>query len=114
MEKNDLTTSSADIKERWLRDLAPKYFNMTDINLLNVGLFGYINEIMSSSLEDTLNSSSMYYNEVIPATAKLPQSIYAYASMTDDEDFNYTPASVPIALAIRSYDIINKATDTTK
>ena len=100
-----------DIQDKWLGEIAPKYFDMDDINLLRVGLFGYINETMATSFEDAVRLNSVLYNEIFPNKAVLPNSIYSYASLIHYNDFNAVPSIIPILLAIRKKDLLKKAVD---
>ena len=48
------------IKKMILEDIAPKYFKVEELNTLNVGLFGYVNETIATTTEDTYNTISTY------------------------------------------------------
>lgn len=98
-----------DLEEYWLKEIAPKYFDMKDISLNRVGLFGYINEIMSHSVESIANENSILYNEIFFKRAVLPQSIYAYASHYGIEDIMAKPATMGFALGIREDTLLKKS-----
>ena len=36
-------TNIGDIKDYWLKNIAPNYFSFEDINTYSTGIFGYIN-----------------------------------------------------------------------
>ena len=89
-----------------MEDIAPKYFNLDDITKLRVGLFGYVNEIESNGLEDSVNMMNILSNEIFPNKAILPNSIYSYAALGDFEDFNAKPAKLSFSLILRKEDLI--------
>lgn len=95
------------LQNKWLNDIASKYFELDNENLLRVGLLGYVNEVMSNSVEETNFMTNLYYNEIIPIRANLPDSIYAYASQVKFDSFTASPATLNFIIAIRKNDIIN-------
>lgn len=107
---NIINTTSYDIQNKWINDIAPKYFQVDDINMLRAGIFGYLNEIMSNSLEDSVNMTSILGNEAYPNKAVLPNSVYSYAALANFSNFNAVPATIPFVLGIRKEDIIKYAT----
>lgn len=108
---SEISSSVYNIEKKWLEEVAPKYFNVDEINLLQVGLFGYINEVMANSVEDNMYMLQVLSNEIFPNKAVLPNSIYSYAALAKYEDFNAKPASIPFILAIRKEDILKYADD---
>ena len=98
--------SSYTIQEKWLNEVAPNYFNVDEINKLRIGLFGYVNEAMANATEDSLHMHSILSKELFPNKAILPDSIYAYASLANFDDFYATPAKFNFILAIKKSDII--------
>lgn len=95
------------LQEQWLQNIAKNHFELDDENLLRVGLLGYVNEVMSNTVEDTNFMTNTYYNEIIPIRANLPDSIYAYASQVKYDGFTASPARQNFILAIRKEDILN-------
>ena len=98
--------SSYTIQEKWLNEVAPNYFNIDDINKLKIGLFGYVNEAMANVTEDSLYMHSILSKEIFPNKAVLPDSIYAYASLANFDDFYATPATFSFVLALKKSDIL--------
>ena len=103
-EKVNISTYT--IQEKWLDEVAPNYFNVDEINKLKIGLFGYVNQAMANVTEDSLHMHSILSKELFPNKAVLPDSIYAYASLADFQDFYAKPATLNFILAIRKSDII--------
>lgn len=101
-----ISSSVYNIQKRWLEEIAPKFLNIQDINKLKAGFFGYANEVMANSVEDNIHMHNIMSNEIFPNRAVLPNSIYAYSSLAQFEDFNAKPAIIPFVLAIKKADII--------
>lgn len=95
------------IKDFAIKELAPRYLNMDKINDLNVGLLGYVTELLSNVADDTFNAITMYINEMFPNTAVLPESIYSFASLFQINDLFSTSAEMDIMLFISEKDIIS-------
>ena len=106
MADNEIKSTSYDIQEKWLSEVAPKYFDVNDMNMLRVGLFGYTNEIQANSLEDNVNLMNLISNEVYPNKAVLPNSIYAYAALGDFNSFMAVGSTVNFTLALKKEDLI--------
>lgn len=97
------------LQDEWLEKVAENHFNVEEQNMLRVGLLGYINEVMSNITEDSGHMTNIYYNEIIPIRANLPETIYSNASLVNYEDFNATPAETFITLAIKKEHLIEKS-----
>lgn len=98
------------VKDYFISSIAPKYFNMDEINDLNVGLLGYTTEVGANTTEDTFNALSMYVKEAFPSMAQLPESLYNYAAILDIGELFASPSQVQILLLIKEKDIIEKGT----
>ena len=110
-DNNQINSSVYNIQDEWLNQIASRYFDINDINKLRLGLFGYVNEVMSDSLEDTIHLFNMYSNEIFPNKAVLPDSIYSYSALADYSEFNAVPAEIEFYLALRLNDVLAHATD---
>lgn len=98
------------VKEYIIGTVAPKYFNMDEVNDLNVGLLGMNTEIHANTTEDVFNALSMYVKEAFPNLAQLPESLYNYAATLDIDELFATPSYMKVALIIKENDIITKGT----
>ena len=110
MDKKDTNIVFPDgynMQEKWIKDVASKYFDLDNENMLRIGLLGYVNEVMSNSIEETNFMTNVYYNEIIPIRANLPDSIYAYASQVKFDGFTANAARLNFIIAIRKKDILN-------
>ena len=108
---NKLDISSFSIQNTWLEEVAPKYFNVDDISMLKIGLFGYVNDTFANAFEDSLHMQTIMSKEIFPNKAVLPDSIYAYSALADYTDFYAEGAVAPMVLVLKKDDVIKEATD---
>jgi hypothetical protein len=101
------------IREFALTELAPKYFEVNDINQLNTGLFAYVTDLIANTTEDTMNSLSMYIREIFPNIAELPETLYNNAARLQIDQLMATAASMDVILFISEKDILSKGTPRT-
>lgn len=94
------------IKNFTLTDIAPKYFDMDIISLQNVGLFGYINEVIANASEDLFNTVSLYSQEIFPHKAQIPENIYSYAAFYEVDNLFSIPAEMQTLLIVKEADIL--------
>lgn len=107
MDKN--YSSIYSIKDFAIKEVAPKFFNMDEVNDLNIGLLGYTTELISNLTEDNFNTITLYMNEMFPNLAVLPESIYNYAALFQIDGTFAVPAELDVMLFLAESDIINNA-----
>lgn len=98
-------SSIYNIKDFVRYTIMPKYWDMSQINDLNVGLLGMVTECESNNLEDALNTTTTYIKESFPNTAMMPSTIYDLAALFKMNNLFATPASMDIILLINENDI---------
>lgn len=98
------------IKEYMKDTIAPKYFNLDEIDDTNVGLFGYITEILANNVEDSFFATTMLFKEIFPVTAEDPESIYLMAALFQMDNHFATPATLGFNILIAEEDLISHAT----
>ena len=96
------------IKDFILNDIAPSYFNVDDISQLNVGLFGMLTDITSTTTQDNFNVTARYITELLPGKAVLPEFIYAEAANYGINDIFAKCSSCKAMLFIKEEDILGK------
>ena len=74
-------TNIGDIKDYWLKTIAPNYINFEDINTYESGIFGYVNEVMANTTEDAFNATNIARREFYPITAQYLSSLYKMATL---------------------------------
>ena len=84
-------TNIGDIKDYWLKNIAPNYFSFEDINTYSTGIFGYINEVMGTTTEDAFNATNIARREFYPITAQYLSSLYKMATLQSIE----IPLTIP-------------------
>lgn len=94
------------VKDFSLNTIAPKFFDIDEINTMNVGLMGYVTDLTSTVTEDTFNAISTHIREIFPNLAQMPETLYNHASMLDVEDLFAVPAKMGIILFVNEQDII--------
>lgn len=103
-------TSSAELQEYWIENIAPNYFKMDNINNYRVGIFGYINEVMSTSMMDITNAINIARREFYPTTALYMQSFYKMAALQRVALPTTTAAIAKAILVVPQNDIIENST----
>ena len=93
-------TSLYDIKDFALNTLGPKYFPEDVIEGYNVGLLGYSLDFMTNTTEDMFNTVPIVINEMFPNLAQMPDSIYNYASLFQEDNLLATPAVMECVLLL--------------
>ena len=93
-------TSLYDIKDFALNTLGPKYFPEDVIEGYNVGLLGYALDLMTTTTEDVFNTVPIVSNEMFPNLAQMPNSIYNYASLFQEDNLIATPAVMECVLLL--------------
>lgn len=98
------------IKEYFSNNVAPKYFNLDNIDDTNVGLFGYITEILANNIEDSFFATTMLFKEIFPVTAEDSESIYLMAALFQMDNHFVTPSTVKFNILIAEDDVISHST----
>lgn len=108
-------TSRYDIKEWLVTEVAPRYFDkIPNLSDLNVGLFGYINDVLAETTRDNYFAISTLYKEIFPQLAELPESIYNHALIYQLSNTFAIPAKCYFTMLIAEDSIINNSTTTSQ
>lgn len=103
-------TSTAELQDEWLTKIAPNYFDLDKINNYRSGVFGYINEVMSTVTMDTHNSINITRREFYPVTAQNPQSMNKMATLQHVGFPVATPGTCRAVLIFDEDEIIENST----
>lgn len=103
-------TNIADIKKYWLENIAPNYFGFDNINNYQLGIFGYINEIMANTTEDVFNAVNIARREFYPNTAMYKQSLFQMAVMQKITTPVSTAATAKAILIIPEKEVVERGT----
>ena len=74
-------TDPAQSLERWITEIAPKYFDFDTSELNRAGMFGYVNEVMSTVTMDGSRAMSNARREFYPTTATWAKSFYKMGAL---------------------------------
>lgn len=104
-------TNRYDIKDYMANVIAPKYFdNIKNKNDLNIGLFGYVTDVMSDIANDTMFTVSSLYKEIFPQLAELPESIYNHALIYQLNNVFANPSQVAFTILVAEDNILDNGT----
>ena len=107
-------SSIYDLKEFFTEQIAPKYFReIENLNELNVGLYGYITEILADTTKDSYFTVASLFKEIFPTEAELPESIYNHALLYQLNNIFATPSQVSFYILVAEDSVISKGTATT-
>lgn len=99
----------ADIKDHWLKVIAPNYFDFDNYNNYQVGIFGYVNEVMGEAVEDAFSAVSTARREFYPITAEYMSSLYKMATLQQIDIPLTTPAHCKCALILNQQEVIDNS-----
>ena len=68
--------NNSEMKKWWIEKIAPNFLEMEDTNLYVTGVFGYVNEVMGTIMEDSMETVNAVRQEFYPSSAKYMKSLY--------------------------------------
>lgn len=102
--------NNAEMKQWWLENIAPNFLEMEETNLYVTGVFGYVNEVIGTIMEDSCETVNAIRQEFYPSSAKYMKSLYKMATMQRLDLPMVTPATAQFILLIKTSDIIDNGT----
>lgn len=102
--------NAADIVEYWHKNVAPKYFNMDNVNSYRSGTLGYIDDIVATATEDTAHAVMIARREFYPNTARYTKSLYRHAAARQMNAPMAVPPTANMLLMIQQSDILKYGT----
>lgn len=100
-------TNPADAYNFWLTNIAPKYFNFDVKELHRTGVFGYVNEVMSTIENDNAHAVSIARREFYPTTAQYTKSLYKMAALQQLSYPLANPAEASAVMLMKEDEILN-------
>ena len=101
-------TSVYDIKDWMVSTISPKYFDeVKNLTELNVGLYGYITEILSNTVKDGYFAIGSLFKEMFPTCAEIPKSIYDHAILFQLSNVFANASKVPFTILLSEEAVIN-------
>lgn len=99
-------TSSTDAMQKWIDDIAPKYFDFDASLLHRTGVFGYINDVMSTVNLDTYHGVTIARREFYPNTAIYTKSLFKMAALQRIAYPLANPAQASCTLLLREAELV--------
>lgn len=96
--------------QKWLDEIAPKYFDFDTSELYMTSQFGYMNEVMSTVENDTHHAVSIARREFYPTTAHYLSSFYKMGALQQIGYPLANPATATAILIVKESDILRYAT----
>lgn len=103
-------TSSAEVQDFMINNIATNYFDFENVNNYRTGLFGYINEVIAQITMDTHNAINVARREFYPVTAENPRSFYKMAALQKIGLPLVTPGQCKAVLILDQDEVINNST----
>ena len=94
----DLTTDIYDIEEL-VNGIKAKYVDIPD-DTLSIGIYGYLTDIFSSTIENNLIAAAEYANEAVPTRAKFERNVLCHALSLGINSIRAVPAKMNVFLCI--------------
>lgn len=95
----------------WVDEISPKYFDFNTAELHRSGVFGYVNEVMATTENDSVRGIATARREFYPTTAKYEKSFYKMGALQQISYPLATPCNATAILLIKEEDIIKYATE---
>lgn len=103
-------TSTADVQDFMINNIATKYFDFENVNVYRTGLFGYVNEIIAQITMDTHNAINIARREFYPVTAENPRSFFKMAALQKIGLPLVTPGQCKAVLILNRDEVIDNST----
>lgn len=93
----------------YVNEIKKQYINVSE-DTLQMGMFGYLGEVFSNILQNSVIMASEYSNEGIPVKAKFEKNIITHALSLEVGNINATPASMSVLLGFLESDVLKNMT----
>lgn len=107
MENNVFTPDIYKISET-VNEVQKKYMSDPSSDTLSMGIFGYLNEMFSNVLQNTIIMSAEWGNEAFPIRAKFEKSILTNAVTYNIKDINAIPAKMTVMIGFIERELEEK------
>lgn len=90
--------------------LSENFFDVEDVSLLKVGMFGYTTSVMSNIMRNATYHRDQLYNEMFLVSANLNSTLYNYSKILNSNVELATPSQMQVAIKISLDDLQNIST----
>lgn len=94
-----------------VKELQKTYIEEETEDILAVGIYGYLADINSLQIQNSIVVAGELGNELFPARAKFPKNVIAHAIIQNITDINAVPAKMDIILGIEEEKLNNLFVD---
>ncbi|MGL5749293.1 MAG: hypothetical protein ACRCXT_02110, partial [Paraclostridium sp.] len=98
----------------FVKDIQKKYNDDVDNETLSMGMYGFMNEVFSSSIQNSIIMASEWGNEAFPIRSKFEKSILTNAVTYNISNINAIPARMTVMIGLVEKELINAMGDTDK
>lgn len=91
-------------------DLEKDYMEEESEDTLTLGTYGYLADILSRNIQNSIIVTSELGNELFPYKAKFEDNVIAHAIVQNITDINATPAEIQVLIGIKESDLKDKMT----
>ncbi len=81
-----------------INEIQKKYMENISEETLTMGIYGYMNEVFSNSLQNTIIMASEWGNEAFPIRAKFEKTILTNAVTYNISDLNAVPSKMTVMI----------------
>ena len=92
-------------------DVQKKFFSIDSETTLTMGMFGYLADIHSNILQNSIVMTSEYSNEAIPIKAKFEKNVIAHALSLGITKLNARPATMKVMLHLKEDRVLANMKD---
>lgn len=96
---------------KYIQDIKSKHIPADNSNTLMLGIFGYLNEVHSNIIQDNIELSSQWSNEIFPIRAQLEKNLITHAMMAGITDLNAVPSTMDMLIGIKERDLLRHMVD---
>lgn len=91
-----------------VNDVQKKYMEDVNEETLSMGIYGYMNEIFSKQIQNSIIVASEWGNEAIPTRAKFEKTILTNAINYNVEDINAVPSKMEVMIGFIKNELDDK------
>lgn len=92
----------------FVNEIKKNYTPDVSENTLMLGMYGYLGEVFSNAIQNSVIMASEFSNEAIPTKAKYERNIIAHALGVGIKDINAIPATMEVLLTIVEDDLLKQ------
>lgn len=89
----------------FVNNVQKKYMEDVSEDTLSMGIFGYLNDINSSAIQNAIITAAEWGNEAIPTRSKFEKTILTNAITYDIKDINAVPAKMQVMMGFIKKEI---------